>query len=213
MRGRKKSEETRLAILSHAAEVFSEKPFHEVLTDDISARLGVGKGTLYRYFASKEDLYFATIVHGLEGMREAIDRCLGQPLPLDRTIEALVATVIGYFWERRDFFVLLHRHETKFDPAERVEWAKGREEVVRMVAERIAREMRGNGVRVNARLAAEMLFGMIRAVCLYREESDRAADLARLVAGVFLHGVVPAGGPRASGKVAVPRRAAAMGKG
>src|SRR4029077_14131428 len=100
-------------------------------------RLGVGKGTLYRYFASKEDLYFATIVHGHDGMREAIDRCLGQNAPLERTIESLATTMIGYFWERRDFFVLFHRHETKLGPDERAEWQKGREELVALVANRI----------------------------------------------------------------------------
>jgi AcrR family transcriptional regulator len=199
MRGRKKSEATRLAILSRAAQVFSERPFHQVLTDEISARLNVGKGTLYRYFTSKEDLYFATIVHGLEGMQEAIDRVLGQKAPLERTIESLATTIIGYFWERRDFFVLLHRHETKFEPGERAEWQRGREEVVQRVTARLEREMRGS---MDARMAAEMLFGMIRSVCLYRKDSDRVEDLARLVTTVFLRGVAPA--PRLQPSTRVP---------
>lgn len=191
MRGRKKSDETRLAILLRATEVFSEKPFHEVLTDDISSRMGIGKGTLYRYFESKEHLYFATIVHGLEGMREAIEGCLVADQPLEQTIESLVATVIGYFWERRDFFVLLHRHETKLDAAERADWERGRDELISLVAQRIAPEIRGNGVQIDPRLAVEMLFGMIRSVCLYRDDSDRLDDLAHLVTRVFLGGVGP----------------------
>jgi AcrR family transcriptional regulator len=203
MRGRKKSEETRLAILRRAAQVFSERPFHEVLTDEISTRLKVGKGTLYRYFASKEDLYFATIVHGLEGMRAAIDRVLAEKASLERTIEALATTIIGYFWERRDFFVLLHRHETKLEPGERAEWQRGREEVVDMVAARLAREVRGS---MDARMAAEMLFGMIRSVCLYRNDSDRIEDLARLVTAVFLRGV---GRPQPASRVPSMRRVAA----
>jgi AcrR family transcriptional regulator len=210
MRGRKKSEETRLAILRQATAVFSERPFHEVLTDDISSRLGVGKGTLYRYFASKEELYFATIMHGLDGMREAIERCLVRDAPLERTIESLAVTVIGYFWERSDFFVLLHRHEAKLEPTERAEWQKGREELVAMVANRIARELNGNGAGgVNARLAAEMLFGMIRSVCLYRDESDRIDDLARLVRVVFLHGLAPKRRVERPARTPVVRRAAA----
>ena len=124
MRGRKKSEDTRAAILRCAAEVFSERPYHEVLTDEISARLKIGKGTLYRYFASKEELYFASIVDGLQGMQDAIDETLRQKAPLERIIEALARTIIGYFWQRRDFFVLLHRHEAKLEPSERVEWQK-----------------------------------------------------------------------------------------
>ncbi len=98
MRGRKKSEETRLAILRCAAEVFSERPYHQVLTDEISARLGIGKGTLYRYFASKEELYVASIVDGLQGMQEAIDETLRQDVPLERIIEELARTIISYFW-------------------------------------------------------------------------------------------------------------------
>src|SRR5690606_7966735 len=141
MRGRKKSAETRAAILRCAAEVFSQRPYHEVLTDEISARLKMGKGTLYRYFPSKEDLYFATLVDGLQGMQEAIDAVLSERAPLERVIEQLTGTIIGYFWQRRDFFVLLHRHETKIDPDERVEWQQRREAVVARVGDRIAAEL------------------------------------------------------------------------
>jgi AcrR family transcriptional regulator len=196
MRGRKKSEDTRVAILRCAAEVFSERPYHEVLTDEISARLQIGKGTLYRYFASKEELYFASIVDGLQGMQEAIDETLSQNAPLESAIEALARTIIGYFWQRRDFFVLLYRHEAKLDPTERAEWQKGREAVVNTVGQRLAAELGDNGI--DLRLAVEMLLGMIRSVCLYRDESARIDDLAKLVARVFLSGVRGAQGQRRS---------------
>ena len=192
MRGRKKSEQMRLTILRAAAEVFSQRPFHQVLTDHLSTHLRMGKGTLYRYFASKEELYFAAIVHGLEGLRGAIDAVLRKNAPLDRAIETLARTIISYFWERRDFFVLLHRHEPKLDPGERAEWQRRREELVALVAERLAREVpRNRASAINPRLAAEMLLGMIRAVCLYRDESDRVDALAQLVTTVFLSGVRP----------------------
>ena len=43
MRGRKKSEDTRLAILRCAAEVFSERPYHEVLTDESGRLFSAGE--------------------------------------------------------------------------------------------------------------------------------------------------------------------------
>ena len=187
MRGRKKSEDTRAAILRCASEVFSSRPYHEVLTDEISGRLKMGKGTLYRYFASKEELYLATIVEGLAGFRAAIDETLRLDAPLEQIIEALARTIIGYFWERRDFFVLLYRHEAKLDPSERAEWQKARESLIGDVGQRLAAELGDD--RVDPRLAAEMLFGMIRSVCLYRDDSAHIDDLARLVARVFLGGV------------------------
>jgi AcrR family transcriptional regulator len=208
MRGRKKSEDTRAAILRCAAEVFSERPYHEVLTDEISARLKVGKGTLYRYFASKEELYFASIVDGLQGMQDAIDETLRQKAPLERIIEALARTIIGYFWQRRDFFVLLHRHEAKLDASERVEWQKGREAMVNTVGQQLAAELGGG----DPRLVVEMLLGMIRSVCLYRDESARIDDLARLVTRVFLNGVRDAQGQRLPRPAPGERRRAAVGK-
>lgn len=203
MRGRKKSEDTRQAILRCAAVVFSQRPYHEVLIDEISTRLQIGKGTLYRYFDSKEDLYFATIVDGLQGMQAAIETTLRQQAPLERIIEALARTMLEYFWERRDFFVLLHRHEAKLDASERAEWQRGREELTATVGQRLALELGDDSV--DSRLAVEMLFGMIRSVCLYRDDSARIDQLARLVATVFLSGVRARPAP-------IERRRAAAGK-
>jgi AcrR family transcriptional regulator len=207
MRGRKRTEDTRHAILRCAAEVFSERAYHAVPTDEISARLGIGKGTLYRYFASKEDLYFATIVDGLQGLQDAIDAALNEPAPLEHTIAALARTMIGYFWARRDFFVLLHRHEAKLDPTERAEWQKGRETLVAGVAGRLAAEL--GDVGVDPRLAVEILLGMIRSVCLYRDESADPDDLVRLVTRMFINGLRPAPAPLAAPHT---KPAAALGK-
>src|SRR5258706_16483509 len=117
MRGRKKSSEMRAAILECASEVFSQREFHEVLTDEIALRLGIGKGTIYRYFESKEDLYFAAITSGLDGMHDAITAVFQADAPLADSVERLVRTMLEYFWNRRDFFLLLYRMEPKLDPS------------------------------------------------------------------------------------------------
>jgi len=191
MRGRKKSIETRQAIVRCASEIFSEREFHEVLTDDIAQRLGIGKGTIYRYFGSKEALYLAAIGEGLDGLHAAVSSVLQQDAPLARTIESVVRTMINYFWRQRDFFVLIHRLEPKLKANERADWQQRRSEVVggiRRVIERAA--ARGEIARVNTRLAVEVLFGMIRGVCVYRAESDRPEELIRMVTALFLRGVI-----------------------
>ena len=195
MRGRKKTNETRLAIIRGAEEVFSEREFHEVLTDDIAQRLGIGKGTIYRYFGSKEELYLAAIGEGLTGLHTAVTTVLQQDAPLESTVEAVVRTMVTYFWRRRDFFALLHRLEPKLKARERADWREHRNQVVGLIRRVIERAAaRGDITRVNARLAVEVLFGMIRGVCVYRAESDRPEDLTRLVTAIFLRGV--AGAPR-----------------
>ena len=44
-------------ILEAALEVFSHKGFHPATTDEIAEKAGVGKGTLYRYFETKDKLF------------------------------------------------------------------------------------------------------------------------------------------------------------
>lgn len=46
----------RKLILDASLEVFTLRGFHDATMDEIASRSGVAKGTLYRYFASKEDL-------------------------------------------------------------------------------------------------------------------------------------------------------------
>jgi TetR/AcrR family fatty acid metabolism transcriptional regulator len=63
-------------IRQAAEEMLFERGYHEMSMDDIAARVGIAKGTLYRHFASKEDLVFALmmrdlseVVHNLEEIR------------------------------------------------------------------------------------------------------------------------------------------------
>ncbi len=46
-------------LVEAAAGVFAEKGYASTRVADIAARAGVGKGTVYEYFASKEELLFA----------------------------------------------------------------------------------------------------------------------------------------------------------
>ncbi len=50
----------RLAILDQAIRTFAELGFRGADVQVIADRAGVGKGTVYRYFHSKEDLFWAT---------------------------------------------------------------------------------------------------------------------------------------------------------
>lgn len=193
MRGRKKKNETRDAILRCAAQVFAQREFHEVLTDDIAQQLGIGKGTIYRYFDSKEQLYLETVAGDLDGLHAAVARVVedGSPgAPLDVSIESLARVMIEYFWKRRDFFLLMARLEPKLKASERADWQRRRAESMRMVSRWLDRAVaRGEIAKINTRLAVEALFGMLRGVCIYRADSDRPEELTRVTTALFLRGI------------------------
>ena len=59
-------EQKRREIMRAAATMFAERPYHEVRLDDIAAATRLGKGTLYVYFASKDDLFTTLIAEGID---------------------------------------------------------------------------------------------------------------------------------------------------
>src|SRR5688572_6152827 len=89
-------ERKRQVITATAARMFATQPFHKVRLDDIAAQAGVGKGTLYIYFESKEDLYFSLVYQGFAELVDRLNAQLGDepvraPQALRRVVDELVA--------------------------------------------------------------------------------------------------------------------------
>ena len=54
-----RKKEKKALIIEAAAKVFARRGFSGTPMADIAVKAGIGKGTLYEYFDSKEDLFFA----------------------------------------------------------------------------------------------------------------------------------------------------------
>ena len=54
-------ESRRQAILAGALQLFQETPYPDLRMTDLASRLGLGKGTLYLYFPTKESLFLAVL--------------------------------------------------------------------------------------------------------------------------------------------------------
>ncbi|WP_320172279.1 TetR/AcrR family transcriptional regulator [Maridesulfovibrio sp.] len=70
----KKYSDKESRILDTAAEMFATQPFHKVLLSDVARVASVGKGTLYLYFKSKDDLYFAVLFRGFSILVERLKK-------------------------------------------------------------------------------------------------------------------------------------------
>lgn len=89
--------EARPAELTAAAlELFVERGYSATRLDDVAARAGVSKGTLYLYFSSKEELFKAVV---REGLLPVIER--GERLSEEHTGSAgdLIRRLIRNWWE------------------------------------------------------------------------------------------------------------------
>ena len=61
-------------IIQSAIENFAKNGFDRTRMEDIAAASGLAKGTLYLYFKSKQDLFYAICEHNLEGLRNQLSR-------------------------------------------------------------------------------------------------------------------------------------------
>lgn len=61
--------EVRDKIIQAAIQSFSQTGFDRTKVEDIAKRLGLSKGTIYLYFASKEDLFLGICEHYLKMMK------------------------------------------------------------------------------------------------------------------------------------------------
>lgn len=57
----KAPEERKREILEVAANLFIEKGYYDVSVEEIAQRIGIVKGTCYRYFSTKQELFFAAL--------------------------------------------------------------------------------------------------------------------------------------------------------
>lgn len=69
---RKADPNRRKAILDAAGQVFARKGYANARIIEVAEAASVGKGTIYEYFRSKEDLFFAVFEATMQGAEDTI---------------------------------------------------------------------------------------------------------------------------------------------
>jgi TetR/AcrR family transcriptional regulator len=96
---------SRRRIVDAAREVFFRDGFMEANLDEVARRAGVAKGTLYRYFDSKAELYVAVLAHNGDifaaKMRDAVKDTSGSAPDL---IRRLGRFYFSHWMQNPDYF-------------------------------------------------------------------------------------------------------------
>lgn len=76
-------------IVQAAEEVLSERGYHDMSIDEIAARVGIAKGTVYLHFASKEELVFALFEREIDAFVHTLDETAALPLSARARLEVI----------------------------------------------------------------------------------------------------------------------------
>lgn len=84
-------------LIAAAIDLFVERGFAATRLDDVAARAGVSKGTLYLYFDSKEALFQAAIREGLVTVMDDVDAIIDR---YDGPTAELATELLLFWWRQ-----------------------------------------------------------------------------------------------------------------
>jgi TetR/AcrR family transcriptional regulator len=98
---------TKRAIFESAIKVFSNSGYTGATMDEVVARAGVAKGSLYYHFKSKEELFLFIIREGINLIHEEVDKATkGMDNPYEIIKEAF-KVMLKYVYKNKDLFKVI----------------------------------------------------------------------------------------------------------
>jgi AcrR family transcriptional regulator len=183
-------------ILSSAAALFAREGFADADLDVLASRIGVGKGTLYRYFPSKQELFIATVERGVQGLREHVRAAVGgEPRDL-AGVRATIAAYLAYFAAHPDLIELMVIERAEFPERGASTYFKHRERglvpwrrlLTRLMKEKVIRTMDPDALIA---CISNLLYGALMTYLLGGRRVGLAEQTGTIL-DILFHGILAA---------------------
>lgn len=180
------------AIYEAAVGILAKYGLAGATMDRVAALAGVAKGSLYNYFASKDDLLTFVYEKTIEPLRHANDQIAASDMAADEKLEAMIRSWGSFVGEHRirlQVFI-----EGDFcEGVLKVAVDQGDQQTIDMVADTISQGIEAGQLRhVNARYAGEMLLMTVKAMFaaeLAEKRQHRHEEIIETLISVFVDGL------------------------
>lgn len=102
-------------ILQAAEKIFAAKGFFQATMSEIAEAAEFGTGTLYKFFKSKEDLYFILIDEKTEEINGPVKGELSKKAPAVERIKNILKLQLEFIERNRDFFRIYASEGSRFE--------------------------------------------------------------------------------------------------
>ena len=186
-----RSEARQRQILSCAKRVFAERGFHAANVSHICAAAGIGRGTLYLYFANKHSVLTAILRETLQRVRSLMEEMATQatyPPPETITRKSAIGftarqlrRLLAVVFEDGDTLRILLREAVGLDVEVEKLLAEIDDALIGIVESDIRRAQQAGYIReLDARMVATMIVGGVEKLGLAALRSDAPVDLDAL---------------------------------
>jgi AcrR family transcriptional regulator len=115
----------RKEILQSAEKVFAEKGFFQTTMNEIADVAEFGTGTLYKYFKSKEELYFTLIDEKVEEINHLAKAEFSKKSSAMERIKKALELQFNFIENNRDFFRIYISERSRFEWTVKDDLGKG----------------------------------------------------------------------------------------
>lgn len=188
----------RAALILEAAErVLAEKGYHDTSMEEIAARVGIAKGTIYLHYPSKEDLVLALFARELRAFQQLVDEAAAQPGTARARLEAILHRIYGDTQRARQQLLrsLLMSADIPKAAIEQQLDAGGTIAQVMATVRGIVEDGVAAGeldAGISADIIVALFFELLAAphhLCTLRTPTPAADELAALMARILFHGI------------------------
>ena len=177
-------------IMRAAEELFTTRRFHEITMDDVCHLAGVGKGTIYRYFRDKDDLFVRSATLGLDELCVVLKDKSRQGGDFEHRLLDGCREISRYFRSRRHMFHMMHVQDMCQGGALRARWAPRRKALIEALSEILAGgadegKLSGD---VSLPVLANLLLGLLRAAAKDLGDAPEHCKQPEFIVRFFLHG-------------------------
>lgn len=188
-------------ILKAATEVFGSKGFYLANMIDIAERAGIGKGTIYEYFKSKDSLFIEVVKYNAAKHGQMLEQQVNLQKTFMDKIQSFIACVRTIIKENTKSACMFLKNPTDISLTAEIKkelynfLLDVRNKVVRLLVEILSQGRKESVIRdTDIEFAADMLLEMIircsiRSVLLnlsdkqIQQENEKLLDLFMLGAG------------------------------
>ncbi len=155
-------------IIDVALEMFSKKGFQQTTVQEIAEAAGVGKGTIYRFFDSKEDLVSSLVEFAIDDVGRAVREAIADLQDPVETLRIIITTEVDYYDQHRDLAKFLIRevlgYRNTFEDHVKQIWSNWG-----IIVEEVVRKGLASGAfkPIDPVTAAASLEGMVLATVIY----------------------------------------------
>lgn len=178
-------------ILQVASEIFATDGYAHTDIQRIADRLGIAKGTIYLYFPSKEELFFAAVDRGMRMINESVEEAVGDLSDPIAGLNSAVRTFLSFLDRHPELVELFIQERAVFknrriSTFERHHDANVKPRMVRLRAEMNAGKIRKMPVKRLTNTVSTLLYGVIFTKFYTGSTFQSLADD---IVDIFLHGI------------------------